>query len=51
MADTGKAQKCFVQQYYNFTYRQPADVQADGCALEEMRQNLMGADGSLKKAC
>jgi hypothetical protein len=50
LADSGKAQKCFVQQYFNFTYRQPADAQSDGCALEDMRQNLLGPDGSLKKA-
>lgn len=50
LADSGKAQKCFVQQYFNFTYRQPADIQADGCALEDLRQNLSGPEGSLRKA-
>jgi hypothetical protein len=49
LADSGKAQNCFIQQYFEFTYRQKPNLQADGCTLESMRENLTAADGSLKK--
>jgi hypothetical protein len=49
LASSGKAQKCFVRKYFEFTYRQAPDLERDGCALESLRQNLTGPEGSLKK--
>lgn len=48
LATTGKAQACFVQQYFHFTYRKKPDLAKDGCALEDIRQQLSGS-GNLRQ--
>ncbi len=48
VAVNGKAMKCFVTEYFAYSFRKTADLNADGCALEQMRQDLAGQGGSLR---
>jgi hypothetical protein len=39
---SGKAHACFARNYFRFTFRRLEDPSADGCALEQLRQDIMG---------
>ncbi|MFT3841559.1 MAG: DUF1588 domain-containing protein [Myxococcaceae bacterium] len=45
---SGKGQRCFVQQTFRFTYGRK-EAGADACDLESMRQKLTAQGGSLKE--
>ena len=48
MIDSGKAQACFAQQYYRFTYRVHEDLQSNGCVLQGLHHELKREGGSLQ---
>jgi hypothetical protein len=39
---SGKAHACFARNYFRFTFRRLEDTNSDGCALEQLRQDIMG---------
>jgi hypothetical protein len=49
VVDSGKPQACFARNYFRFATGRPEDLEADGCALEAVREQVADG-GSLREA-
>ncbi len=45
IVDSGKAQKCMAQSFFQYTYRQSPDISKDGCSLAYMDELIGSPEG------